>query len=183
MDRDSTTFGLKPDKLAQLWDMGSKENQDSIDENQDQVKAELLRDRLAQKIPLEQVVARILPKALAQVCEEIQPFSGNSYGILLNDPGTDITILKKIKDNYKKLAQHVDGDAEYDVTAAIYHAAIASALVYHGKRITSFSYAHLVEKYTALMEQPWLTHELRELFQKAEDICTQKINKRASNAS
>ena len=174
MDKDTTTSGLAADKLAQLWDMGSNENQGTTEESQGQGKAELLRDRLAQKFPLDQIIAQILPKTLAQVCDKIQPFSGNSYAILINDPGTDVSILKRIKDNTKKQAQHADGDAAYDVSAAIYYAAIASALVYHGKRITSFSYDHLLGKYVTLVEHPWLTPEFRNLFQEAVRICTEK---------
>ncbi|MFC1604646.1 hypothetical protein ACFL5F_06425 [Planctomycetota bacterium] len=174
MDKDSTTFGLKPDKLAQLWNMEDKMDQGKNEENQNQMKAELLRDKLAQKIPLDHVVAQILPKALAQVCKDIQPFTGNSYGVLLNDPLTDITILTKIKDNNKKLAQHISSETEYDVITVIYYAAIASALIYHDQRITSFSYDHLNDKYTSLLENTWLTSDLREVFQKALNLCVQK---------
>ena len=181
MDKDSTTFGLKPDKLAQLWNMGSKMNQSKNEEDQETQKAELLRDKLAQKIPLDHIVAQILPKALAQVCKDIQPFTGNSYGILLNDPLTDIAILTKIKDNHKKLAQHISSDAEYDVVTVIYYAAIASGLVYHDKRITSFSYGHLIDKYISLLENNWLTPDLRNLFQKAVDLCSKKMQNRKSD--
>ncbi|MCP4614239.1 MAG: hypothetical protein GY845_36605 [Planctomycetes bacterium] len=175
MDKDSTTFGLKPDKLAQLWNMGGKMDRGKNEESNDQTKAELLRDRLAQKIPLDHVVAQILPKALAQICKDIQPFTGNSYGILLNDPLTDVTIIKKIKDNTKKLSQYINSDTEYDVITVIYYAAIASALIYHDQRITSFSYSHLNDKYISLLENTWLTSDLRNMFQKALNCCGQKM--------
>jgi hypothetical protein len=181
MDKDSTTFGLKPDKLAQLWNMESKIDQGKNEENQDQTKAEFLRDRLAQKIPLDHVVAQTLPKALAQACKDIQPFTGNSYGILLNDPLTEVTILKKMKEDNKKLAQHISSDTEYDVVTVIYYAAIASALVYHAQRITSFSYGDLNDKYTSLLKNNWLTSDLRNLFQKAQNCCDQKMKNRKSD--
>lgn len=183
MDKDSTTFGLKPDKLAQLWNMGSKIDQSDSEESDDQTKADLLCDRLAQKIPLDDIVARLLPKALAQVCKDIQPFTGNSYGILINNPITDVAILKKIKDNNKKLAKHRGSDAEYEVITVIYYAAIASALVYHGQSITKFSYDHLNNKYISLLNNKWLTQDLRDLFQKAVTVCNQKIQSEESNNS
>jgi hypothetical protein len=182
MDRDTTTSGLSADKLAQLWDLGSQVDQDGTENNQEQSKAELLRDRLAQKFPLDQIIAQILPKTLVQVCDEIQPFAGNSYGILINDPGTDISILKRIKDNTKNQAQHTDGPVAYDVSTAVYYAAIASALVYHGKRITSFSYDHLLGKYVALLKHPWLTSDFRRLFQEAERICREESDKGTPDA-
>jgi hypothetical protein len=175
MDKDSTTFGLKPDKLAQLWNMGSKMDQSDSEGSDDQTKANLLCDKLAQKLPFDHVVSHLLPKALAQVCKDVQPFAGNSYGILVNDPLTTVTILKRIKDNNKKLSQYVSSNAEYDVITVIYYAAIASALVYHDQLITSFSYSHLNDKYTSLLENTWLTSDLRNLFQKALNCCNRKM--------
>ena len=174
MDKDSTTFGLKPDKLVQLWNIGEKTDRTNTEENQDQLKSELLRDRLAQKIPLDYLVAQILPKALAQICKNIQPFTGNSYNILLCDPLTEITILKKIKEDNKKIIQHMNSGSEYDVLVAVYYAAIASALVYHDQRITSFSYSHLKDKYISLLENNWLTQDLRNLYQQALYFCSKK---------
>jgi len=174
MDKDSTTFGLKPDKLAQLWNMGDKMDQGNSEESDDQRKADLLFDRLAQKLPFDHVVAHLLPKALAQICKDIQPFTCNSYGILINNPLTDVTILKKIKNNNKKLSQNVNSDVEYDVITVIYYAAIASALVYHNQRITSFSYVHLNKKFISLLEHTWLTSEIKNLFQKARNYCDHK---------
>ena len=175
MDKDSSTFGLKPDKLAQLWNMGSKMDRSDSKQSDDQKKADLLCDRLAQKIPFDHVVAQLLPKALAQVCKDIQPFTGNSYGVLINDPLTDVTILKQIKDDNKKLSQHIKSNDEYDVVIVVYYAAIASALVFHDRRITSFSYGHLNEKFISLLELTWLTSDIRNLFLKARDYCGQKI--------
>ena len=178
MDKNSTTFGLKPEKLAKLWNISSKTEQN---EDHGKIKIGLLRDRLAQKIPIDHIVAQILPKALAQVCKDIQPFTGNSYGILINDPLTDVTILKKIKDDNKKIAQYISSDDEYDVVTAIYYAAIASALVYHNERITSFSYGHLKEKYISLLENSWLTSDLQILFQKARNCCDEQMKNKRNN--
>ena len=183
MDKDSTTFGLKPDKLARLWNIGDKTEQDKNEENEDQMKAELLRDSLARKISPDHIVAQILPRAFAEVCKNIQPFTGNSYAMLLNDPLTDITILEKIKDNNKKLAKHNSSDTEYEVITVIYYAAIASALVYHDQKITSFSYDHLNDKYTSLLHNTWLTTDLRNLFQKALSFSNQKIKNEKSDSS
>ena len=182
MKEDSTTFGLKPDKLAELWKVGDDVAMNTDTPNQNELRADLLRDRLAQKLPLDQVVARILPKALSQVCEEIQPFDGNSFGLLLNDPSTDITIIKGIKDNSKKRSQHVSSESEQIVMAVIYYAAIASALVYHGQQITSFSYHELHEKYESLLEHKWLTPDLQSLFREARDRCVDKETDENGNA-
>ena len=175
MDKDSTTFGLKPDKLAQLWNMGGKMEKGKNEGGLERTRAELLRDRLAKKMPLDHVMEQILPKTLSQICKDIQPFTGNSYGALLNDPAVDITVLTRIKNKNKELAQHVSSEAEYDVTKVIYYAAIAGALIHHDRLITSFSYGHLRDKYASFLENTWLTPDILTLFQKALDFCGQKM--------
>jgi len=183
MDKETTTFGLKSQKLAQLWNIRSEEEEGTNKDIKDKTKAELLCDRLAQKISIENFLAQILPKAFAETCKNIQPFTGNSYGVLLNDPLTEIIILKKIKEENKKLAQHKNSDIEYEIITVIYYAAIASALVYHDQKITSFSYDHLKDKYISLLNNTWLTADLRNLFQEALNSCSRKLQSEKKNNS
>ena len=183
MNKETTTFGLKSKKLAQLWDIRSEEEEGANKDIKDKTKAELLCDRLAQKISIEDFLARILPKAFAETCKNIQPFTGNSYGALLNDPLTDITILEKIKEDSKKLAQHKNSDVEYEIITVIYYAAIASALFYHDEKITSFSYDHLKDKYVSLLNDTWLTADLRNLFQEALNFCSRELQNEKNNNS
>jgi len=175
MSDESTTFGANRCQLVKLWSLGSDAKNISLDE--DQVKSELLRDMLAGKMPVDQAVAETLPQVLAQLCESIRPFTGDSLGALLNTPETDLSVLNKIKNYTKRLSQSVGSEAEHDVTAMIYYGAIAGALVYHDQRITSFSYERLAKAFKSMLESRWIMPDLKALFQKALDGCTRKTKK------
>ncbi len=175
MEKDSTTFGSDPDKLAKLWTICVDVKKDRINLNENEVKSELLHDMLADKIPLDQAVARILPKVLAQLCKDIKLFTGNSIGFLLSDPDTELSIIRKIKDYCKSLSKNVRSEAEHDVVAAIYYAAIASALINYNQRITSFSYKNLQSAFSSMIEVKWMTPDLTAIFQKAHAYCAEKV--------
>lgn len=51
MDEHPTASGLSPDKLAQLWNIGSETDQAEPDLDQDDRKIELLQDLLAGTLP------------------------------------------------------------------------------------------------------------------------------------
>lgn len=175
MKKDSAIFGSDPDKLAKLWTIGGNTNNDKIKLDENQVKSELLHDMLAGKMPLDQAVAQILPKVLSQLCEQVKPFTGDSFGLLLSDPNTDLSVLKRIKDYSKSLSKKVSSEAEHDVYAAIYYAAIASALINYNQRITSFSYESLLNAFSSMIKARWMTPKLTDLFQKAHEYCANKL--------
>lgn len=172
MANEPTTFGLGWDKLARLWDIQEKDTASAKDENQYRV--ELLHDRLAAKMPLEQAVAQALPQVFAQLCREVKPFTADSLRALIVNSDTDVSVLKKIKNYNKKLSDRLQSEAEHDVIAVLYYATIASALVYHDQRITSFSYDHLATQYAELKTKSWLTSDLRSLLEQAHQVCKQK---------
>ena len=169
MKKDSSTFGLVPDKLAKLWTIGGDQEGDGIERTDDQIRSELLHDLLADKMPVDQALSQILPDVLAQMCEEIKPFTGNSFSQLILNPDSDLLVLRRIKDFAKEWRKEAASDLERDVIAAIYYAAIASAFVYHGQRISSFSRDALIKTFSSLIAKKWLTGDLRTLFKKAID--------------
>ncbi|MEN6423896.1 MAG: hypothetical protein ABFE13_00925 [Phycisphaerales bacterium] len=174
MDRDSTRLGLNPDQLSRLWNIGDAVELYAVPNDSDQAKTEFLRDVLVERMPLEPMVTRVLSRALSQACEGVQPFPNNSYGLLLADPATDVTILTRVKDHAKELVRPVHSEGERQVLAAVYYAAIACALIYHDRRISSFSFDCLAQQYKSLLEQAWLTSDLRDLFEKAKEYCDRK---------
>jgi hypothetical protein len=169
MKKESTTFGLVPDKLAKLWTIGGDQEGDDIERTDDQIRSELLHDLLADKMPIDQALTQIMPEILAQMCEEIKPFAGNSFSQLILNPDADLLVLKRIKDFTKDWRKKAVSDFERDVIAVIYYAAIASALVYHGQRITSFSRDALNKTFSSLIGKNWLTGDLKALFKRAID--------------
>jgi hypothetical protein len=173
-EKPPSTAHLNKEKLAKLFDIGSDTKSERGAVSPDQRKAEMLRDCLAGILPLDQAVSELLPEVFAELLEKIKLFTGQSFAALLADPATDISIIRKIKEFNKTLVDSAPSAEEHDVAAVIYYAAIASALVHHDKRITSFSYASLGDSLKKLVESPWMTPDLADLFQKAIGICQQK---------
>lgn len=171
MGKKSTTHGLSASKLAQLWKIGADTHEEEKKADPIQRRAELLRDWLAGTLPLDPAVAELLPAVLMRLFRELRPFAGETFGSLLKDPETNITTIKKIKNFSKRIVESAKSEAEHDAAAAIYYAAIASALVFHGQKITTFSYDKLKDSFSALIRNTWLTPDLVKLLREAHKQC------------
>ena len=66
MDNENSTFGLAPEKMAELGSMGEGDSPNTPSPDTDQYSTELLHDQLAQKLPLEQVVDAAVKEAASQ---------------------------------------------------------------------------------------------------------------------
>ena len=175
MDKRSSTFGLSSENLARILKIGTDSLRADEQTEQDKRKASLLRDRLSISLPLEAVIIESLPSILARVCRQFQPMASKSLGNLLQDPKVNIEVLKKIKDYSKELVKTAKSDDEHEAAAAVYYAAIASALVFHDKRITKHSYESLEETFSSLIKSKWLIPELIRLFKKAQRLSKKKV--------
>ena len=182
MKKEPSGFDLSPEKLAQLWGVGSDIDQDDGTIGHEQRKAELLRDWLATTLPLDQTTVKSRPGIGSHMCEHLMQFSGDSFDSLLRDPQTSVLALKKIKGSNKKIVEAAKSEVEHDVAAVIYYAAIASALVFHGRRITAFSYEDLANSFSTLLEDNWLTPNLVRLLKNAHRLCQQKAGGRTGRA-
>lgn len=176
MQDEPSTHGLNHEKLAKLWKMGQGLPEDHRNVDTDQDKAELLRDQLAESLPLDAGVAHLLPSILGEVCEKLKPFTGCSVKDLLTDSETDPLVAEAIKDIHKKQAESAPSECAREVATAIYYAAIASALVHQDTRITKFSYRDLGEAFARLRESTWLPSGLKDLIDEAHKICIQRVN-------
>jgi hypothetical protein len=171
MDKRQTTFGLSPEKIAELLNIGSGIAQSEKEANQNQIKAELLRDRLAETLPLNPSMLKFMPKVLVHMCHKLEVLAGKPIGKLILDPQTDISLVKNIKDYSKNLSESAKTEAENDTSVAIYYAAIANALVYHNLHITKFSFQSLRRSFYSLVSKPWMSADFVNLFKKAKQIC------------
>jgi len=180
MEDEPTTFGLSHEKLARLWEVGNDTPADQDGPTEEQKKAELLRDRLAESLPLDPTATRTLPETLSYALEQFRPLMGCSIGALLLDPDIDPSVIWQIKDRYKERAQSCSSELECQVATAIYYAAIANALLFHEEsllrddKITTFSYRELEEHFSQLLNIHWLTPDLASLFKRAHAICRER---------
>jgi hypothetical protein len=177
MDKESTTFGLSPETLARILKIGSDASRAEDEVSEERKKAELLADWLEATLPLDAALVGSLPKVLRRLCQELGPLASEPFGKLLQDPNTDLRAIRRIKGYSKKLVSRARSDAEHDAAVAIYYAAIANALLFHNRRITKFSYVGLKESFSAIVEQNWLTADLKRLFNDACEFCDGKARR------
>lgn len=171
MDQESKISSVSPEKLAQLWDIGSDVHDEAAERtggSEDRY-AELLRDWMARQLPPDPGLQELLPEALGQLCRELRPFSGDSIGALLTNPQTDPQVFTRLKDYAKELGAAAS-QVEREVTLTVYFAAIASALVFHDARISQHSGKKLAAAFGTLSRRSGMPPELLSLFQKAAKV-------------
>jgi hypothetical protein len=137
-------------------------------------RSDVFLDILALKLPVNLALFESLPEILKPLSNELETVSGLPLDKLLQDPQTNIEILKSIKDYAKQLGTTASDDIERDAAFAVYMAAIATALVFHNVKISQYSYRHLEQSFEKLCKNDWLSSELYGLFQKAIDYCSSK---------
>jgi len=173
MEDKATTFGANPEGLAELLGLGVAAD-DPGAEQPDRAKADLLRARLAGTMPLDVDVVDALPAILGRLCRQLLPLEGRPLGEVLLSPQTDRATIETIKDYGKGLAGRQDGEVEHSVAVVIYFAAIASALLFHDRKISSYSYRALAESFDALVHMPWMAPEIARHLAQARQLCRKK---------
>ncbi|MBN2271251.1 MAG: hypothetical protein JXN61_11595 [Sedimentisphaerales bacterium] len=162
MKKETTTHGLSLKKVVELLNIGSDVGTDRGDTDQD--KTDLLNDRLSQTLPLYEDEPR---KKSKQLSRTIAVLSGEPIGKLLQDPKTELSIIKVIKEHGRKLADRSKSEAEHQVANTIYFAAIAHALVFKKETITRFSKEDLRQAFDRVSQENWIPEWLLELFAQA----------------
>jgi hypothetical protein len=108
--------------------------------------------------------------------------SAGTMGTAVKDvlfvPGTDLIVLGAIKDHYKERVAASRTKAESDAATALYYAAIGAGLVFHDRRLSSYSYQELAKSFAVLGQKEWIGKDLRDLFEKARQVCGKKVRKK-----
>lgn len=167
-----STYGLRLDQLAGLFALGIEGPLEGREGRQRM--AAMLREHLTSVLPSGPLLLDALVMMVGRLGYETRSLGGKTLvGVLLN-AGTDIGLLRAIKECCKRLSSGLGPGAETAVATTVYYAALASALVYHDKRITQHSYETLDEAYKMLMAKPWMDPDLAGLFSHARRICRDK---------
>jgi hypothetical protein len=174
MDDKESTFGASVKGLHGLLGVGVGKDVPQDAASVDKAAGELLRARLEGTLPLDTAVVDALPAILGKLQGELLPLAGRPLGEVLLDADTELSAIKSIKDYGKKLAARRDSEADHSAAIAIYFAAIASALLFHGEKITSYGYEHLQGSFNELIEDTWIPAELSRHFSKACRMCRER---------
>ena len=169
MKKKPTTFGVSLKKVVKLLNIGSDVG--STPGEIDQQKADMLSDRLSDTLPLYYSTNQKPASKLRRLGQTIAALAGEPIGRLLQDPKTDITIIRMTKDYGRKLSASAKSEAEHHTANTVYYAAIAHALVCLDLKITKYSYKDLLESFFQLSKEDWIPKDLRDLFTKASECC------------
>ena len=171
MNDNSSTFGLGKKQLQQLFAIGDEDVSALPKTEGVKTRTELLQRRLREPLPLGREQLEVLPAALAQLCSTIGSIAGETIISLIRSSETGISVLQRIKRNGKRLSNHALSKNEQQVGVAIYYGAIASALVYHERRISRLSYSNLADAFERLSNESWMSSDLAMLYRVAREYC------------
>jgi hypothetical protein len=93
---------------------------------------------------------------------------------LLISPKSSLKTIKAIRKCAKQRAARNAMDPEYSVAITVYFAAIASAILFHGSKITTYSYESLEISFSRLASKTWMPEELGFLLTRARDLCSSR---------
>lgn len=175
MKKKSTTFGLTPEKVSNLLKVCAESSKKDVNVETKQKRTELLQDRLSETLLTGSSKNSPLSKELTHLCYISGIAAGESIRNLLINPGTDIELIKKIKDYGKSLSQSTKVNVEHDTANAIYYAAISHALVYHNLKITKFPYKELEKALSFFTQTDWVSTDLLNLFNSAVRYCREQL--------
>jgi len=165
-----STLGLCPERLAKLLDVGSIDVDDGGRSSPSKAAADLMRRRFGDPLHIEGR-AESVTAVLGGPCGEMAPGEGRPLGDVLLDPDTPLEILETIKQYGKALASRWDEGPEHVVAVTIYYAAIAAALSFHRRKITSRSRRELSDSLRVLMNDQWIIPGLARLFDTVHTLC------------
>jgi hypothetical protein len=172
--KDETTYGLSPERLARLLAMGLQDSDAMESPGAGRPPGEVLQDMLSRELPLDPTISDSVPAVLNRPCNELLPTGGSTIRDLLLSSKTDLAVIKTVKDYGKQLARRGGSEAAQAAVTVFYYSAIASALAFHQHKISQHSYQKLDKAFTELEQKPWVSPELKGLFEKAQAICRQR---------
>jgi len=170
--KEESTHGLRPDQLAEIFSLGMEDPDPAG--GKDERMAGLLREQLCCVLPQSSLLFDALIMMMGRLGCDVRALAGRSLLDVLLSPHTDVGLLQAIKDCSKALSAGLDSRTEATLATTIYYAALASALAYHGRKISRYSYEALERSFATFAEKRWMCPELAGLFLRAGGICRDK---------
>jgi hypothetical protein len=171
---NESTHGLRLDQLAGLFSLGVEDPDPACIEGNDEKMASQLREQLSCVLPRDMLLFDALIMMMGRLGCDVRSLAGRSLREVLLSPQSDLGLLQAVKDCSKKLSFSLDSKTEAALATTIYYAALASALVYHGKKITQYPYETLDQSFLTFAAKKWMAPELAGLFSRARSICQEK---------
>jgi hypothetical protein len=167
---DGQDIHLDSDQRTRLLRIGlSEPSSEDKDVEPDEKRTDYLYQILVSTLPVAQKIRAALPDLIVGQAQDLSSISGKSIGELIQDRETDLATLTKIKKHSRQRGMAADSKEEEDACMAVYFAAIASALVSHGAKISDHEDKDLPRFFDSFVRKPWVIEELRGLLKRASD--------------
>jgi len=160
-------WGLNDEQKTRLLSLGRTSEATNEPLDHAEAREQLLCELLMSTLPISKAVSGTLPELLQGQLRDLRSVAGEPIGDLIENPNTESYILERIKDYAKHEGTESGHEVNEDVYLVIYCAAIASALAFHGKKITEHTEGDLKRFFQSYTEEEWVLQELKELFCKA----------------
>ena len=171
-----TVYGLETEQLRRILSMTTDRSKSWDAGCDDPTAAVHLKIWLDTSLLQDSPISRSFHKALQHAGYDTDSLGDKSLIQVLLNPKSDVKVLRAIRNHVKQLSSSVCNETEYIVAFAIYYAAVASMLVFHGRNICDDSYENLTVTFNDLLEKRWISQELKILFSKAQAICQEKLS-------
>lgn len=158
------------DMMHQLMNLIFERNSDGQTAPTDP-KTEFLEDKMAESLPEDFFDQASLPDHLSALCDISGISKSETLKNVVRNDKVELGLLIKIKDYFKELSGKSADKTEHQIYNVIYYAVIASALLYHHKRISSYSYEQLASSFSRLSREDWLPDYILKLYQEAHEYC------------
>ena len=169
MDTEHPT-NTKPEQLADMLGFALEADQTELADPAE-LTAISLQNKLDGPLPPDPDAVAKLPTLLDNIYNELVPGGRRSLGEALTEPKTDISTILRIKDHAKQTVTQDCPQTQRTTSLTIYYAAIASALIFHDRKITTYSYDALAISLAKLLDKPWIPPDLVEHLNTARKIC------------
>jgi hypothetical protein len=136
--------------------------------------SEYFEEKMAAALPKDFFDQADLPDHLSVLCDISGISKNETFKSVIKNDKVELSLLVKMKDYFKELSSESSDEMEHQIYIAIYYAAIASALMYHDEKISSYSYEELAANFGRLSKEDWLPEYILKLYRKARTYCSQK---------
>ncbi len=168
---NESIHGLRLDQLADVFSLGVDDPDPAGAGANDERMAGLLREQLSCVLPKGSLLFDALIMMMGRLGCDVRSLAGRSLLEVLLSPQSDLGLLQAVKDCSKKLSLSLDSKTEAALATTIYYASLASALAYHNRKITQYSYDALERSFAIFAAKKWITPELAGLFLRAGGLC------------
>ena len=169
MNRDPI-FELAPRKIARILSLTLASDREDNDLGNADV-AGLLDRCLHARLPVEDFGELTWTDLVANLTADQEASRGTVLADVLTASGSSLKSIRSIRRCAKQRAARNAMDPEYSVAITLYFAAIANALLFHGTKITTYSYDSLETSFNRLVSKPWMPEELGNLLTEARGYC------------